>query len=140
MGGGVVDKSDQIRDQYSSELKTVKCLRTIVFHLISRTTFNAYICYAQNTNITGMKMTHLEFQVALVEGLVVGHTETRRKAIRLSLGPEPARLTGRHFVDDIPEKKRTKCVVGAQDSRDGYKDSRIRTWCSECDEILTHYY
>ena len=30
-------------------------------------------------------MTHLEFQVALIEGLVAGHTETRRKAGRPSL-------------------------------------------------------
>ena len=42
-GMGGVDKSDQITDQYSSELKTVKCWRKIVFHLISRTTSNAYI-------------------------------------------------------------------------------------------------
>ena len=35
-GGGVaVDKLDRITDQYSSELKTVKFWRNIVFHLIS---------------------------------------------------------------------------------------------------------
>ena len=56
-------------------------------------------------NITGKKMTHLKFQVALVEGLFVGHTETCRKEGHPRLGPEPARLTERHFVDDIPEKK-----------------------------------
>ena len=49
-GEGVVDKSDQITDQYLSELKTVKCWKKIVFHLISRTTSNAYICYVQNNN------------------------------------------------------------------------------------------
>ena len=42
------DKSDQITDQYSSVLKTVKCWGNIVFHLISRTTTNVYICYGQN--------------------------------------------------------------------------------------------
>ena len=78
-------------------------------------------------------MTHLKFQVALVEGLVVGHTETRRKAGHPSLGSEPApRLTERPFVDDIPEKKHKKCVVCAQDRADGYKGSRIRTCCGEC--------
>ena len=61
-------------------------------------------------------MTHLKFQ-----GLVVGHTETRRKAGHPSLGPEPACLTERHFVDDIPEKKHKKCVVCAQDRADVYK-------------------
>ena len=77
-------------------------------------------------------MTYLEFQVSLVEGMVAGHTETRRKEGHLSLGPEPARMTERHFVDDIPEKKRKKWVVCVQDSTDGYKGSRIRNWCSEC--------
>ena len=70
----------------------MKCWRKIVFHLISRTTSNAYICYAQNKNIIDRKMTHLEFQVALAEGLVEGHTETQRKAGHPSLGPELARL------------------------------------------------
>ena len=36
--------------------------------------------------------------------MVVGHTETREKAGHPSLGPEPARLTERHFVDVIPEE------------------------------------
>ena len=77
-------------------------------------------------------MTYSEYQVALVEGLVVGHTETQRKAIRPSLGPEPAR----HFVDSMHEKKHKKCVVCAQDRADWHKGSRIRTWCSECGVAL----
>ena len=81
-------------------------------------------------------MTPLKFQVAPVEGLVVGHTETYRKAGHPSLGPESARLTERHFLDGIPEKKHKKCVVCAQDRADGYKGSRIRTWCSECGVAL----
>ena len=81
-------------------------------------------------------MTHLKFQVALAEGLVVGHTEQRRKAAHPSLGPEPARLTERHFVEDFHEKKHKKCVVCAQDRSDGYKGSRIRTWCTECGVAL----
>ena len=70
--------------------------------------------------------------VAIVEGLISGHTETRRKAGHPSLGPEPARQTVRPFVDDIPEKKRKKCIVCDQERAHGYKDSRMRTWCSEC--------
>ena len=45
MGG--IDKSDQMTDQYACELRTVKCWRKVVFHLIARTTTNAYICYQQ---------------------------------------------------------------------------------------------
>ena len=85
-------------------------------------------------------MTHLEFQVALVDGLVARHTETRRKAGHPSLCPQPARLTERHLVDNIPEKKRNKCVACAQDIADGYKGSLIRTWCSECGVALCACY
>ena len=81
-------------------------------------------------------MTHLKLQVALIESLVAGHTETRRKACHPSLGPDPAHLTELNFVDDIPEKKYKKCVVCAQDRAEGYKGSRIRTWCSEYDVAL----
>ena len=85
-------------------------------------------------------MTHLKLQVALVESLVVGHIETRRKAGHPSLGPEPACVTERHFVDNIPEKKHKKCVICAQDIAVGYKGSRIRTWCSECGVVSVVLY
>ena len=74
--------------------------------------------------------------VAIVEGLITRHTETRRKAGRPSLGPEPARLPERPFVDEIQGKKRKKCVVCDQERPHGYKDSRMRTWCSECGVAL----
>lgn len=135
-GMGGVDKSDQMTDQYASEIKTVKCWRKIVFHLLARTTTNAYICYVENKQITGKKMTHLEFQVALVEGLIGGYAEARKRSCRPSLGPEAARLTGRHFLETIPDKKRRKCEVCAHKEADGYKGSRIRTWCSDCGVAL----
>ena len=68
-------------------------------------------------------MTHLKFQVALVERLVVGHTETRRKAGHPSLGPEPAWTS---FCRWHPlEETFLKCVVCAQDRADGYKGSAL---------------
>lgn len=42
-GMGGVDKSDQMTDQYAGELRTLKCWHKVVFHLIHRTTTNAYI-------------------------------------------------------------------------------------------------
>ena len=57
MGG--IDKSDQITDQYASELETVQCWRKVVFHLIARTSSNAYICYLENRDVTGKRMTYM---------------------------------------------------------------------------------
>ena len=131
-GMGGIDKSDQMTDQYAVELKTVKCCRKVVFHLISRTTTNAYICYLGNSNITGKKMTQLDFQVALVEGLIAAYEEPRTRAGRPSVVADEARLTARHFIGYIPENKRRKCEVCTQDKSVGFKGSRIRTWCSDC--------
>ena len=57
----------------------------------------------------------------LVEGSIAGNTEPRKKTGRLSLGLVAARLTERHFVDNIPQNKRRKCVACAQEQKNGYK-------------------
>ena len=122
-GMGGIDKSDQ----FAVELKTVKCWRKVVFHLISKTPTNAYLCYLENSNITGKKMTHFDFQVALVKGLIAGYDEPRTRAGRPSLVADEARLTARYFIGYIPENKRRKCEVYTQDKSVGFKGSRIRT-------------
>ena len=76
----------------------MKCWIKVVCHLISRTTTNACICYLGNSNITGKKMTHLDFQVALVERLIAGYEEPRTRAGRPSLVADEARLTARDFI------------------------------------------
>ena len=80
-GMGGIDTSDQMTDQYTVELKAGKCWGKVVFHLLSRTTTNAYICYLGNSNITGKKMSHFDFQVALVEELIAGYEEPRTRAV-----------------------------------------------------------
>ena len=62
-----------------------------------------------NTNVTGSKMAHAQFQTALVEGLIGGHTEERKKVGR---------------------------VVCAQQREKGFKGSRIGTWCKDCGVAL----
>ena len=106
MGG--IDVSDQMTDHYAAELKTVKCWRKIVFHPIHCTATNAYICYKQNLNKQGKTMTHLEFLIQLVKGLVGPFREPRKKVGRPSLGPLKARQTARHFMEMIPDQKREK--------------------------------
>ena len=77
-------------------------------------------------------MTHLYFQVALVEGLIARYEKPRTRAGRPSLVADEARLTDRHFIGYIPENKRRKCEVCTQGKFVGFKGSRIRTWCSDC--------
>ena len=60
-------------------------------------------------------MTHLDFQVALVEGLITRYEKPRTRAGCSSLVADGARLTARHFIGYIPENKRRKCEVYTQD-------------------------
>ncbi|CAB4027540.1 THAP domain-containing 9 [Paramuricea clavata] len=117
MGGD--DLSDQMTDQYASEKRRVKCWKKVVFHLIDRTATNSYICYKCNPNIRGKHKTHLEFLVELVQGLIGGYEEPRKKVGRPSLGSPEARKLQRHFLQVIPDKKRKKCAVCAQDRDQG---------------------
>ena len=112
-GMGGIDVSDQMTDHYAAELKTVKCWHKIVFHLIHCTATNAYICYKQNLNKQCKTMTHLEFLIQLVKGLVGPFREPRKKVGRPSLGPLEARQTARHFMEMIPDQKQKKCAVCA---------------------------
>ncbi|CAB3980931.1 Hypothetical predicted protein [Paramuricea clavata] len=56
-------------------------------------------------------MTHLQFMIRLVEGLIGSYEEPRTRVGRPSLGSPEARLTARHFLETIPDKKRKKCVL-----------------------------
>ena len=131
-GMGGVDLSDQMTDHYAGEFRTVKLWKKVVFHLIDRTLTNAYVCYKTNPNIQGKRMDHLSFNIKVVEGLIGDYTTTRRKVGRPSLLPPGARKTERHFIEKIPDGKRRKCAVCRQNRSDGFKGSRITTWCKDC--------
>lgn len=68
----------------------------------------------------------------MIQGLVGGYTEPRVRTGRPSIGPPEARKTERHFSEVIPDKKRKKCQVCAQTRDQGYKGTRVRTWCRPC--------
>ena len=131
-GMGGVDRSDQMTDHCSAESRTLKCWRKVVFHLIDRTITNAYICYKTNPNVSGKKMTHLQFIIGVVEGLIGEYKEPRKKVGRPSLTIPSNLSCVRHFIENIPDKKRRKCVMCAQNRTDGFKGSRVRTWCKDC--------
>ncbi|XP_067945031.1 piggyBac transposable element-derived protein 4-like [Watersipora subatra] len=130
-GMGGVDQSDQMTDQYSGEFRTVKLWKKVVLHLIDRTATNAYTCYKANPNIVGKKMDHHRFLIQLVEGLIGDYREPRKHVGRPSCSPV-ARKTARHFLEVIPDGKRKKCTVCAKPRGQGYKGSRIGTWCKDC--------
>lgn len=131
-GMGGVDMADQMTDSYAGEFRTVKCWKKIVFHLIDRTVTNAYICYKTNPNLAGKKLTHYQFIIKLVEGLIGNYQEPRKRVGRPSIAIPQARKTERHFLEVIPNKKRKKCSVCAQDRSQGFKGTRITTWCKDC--------
>jgi hypothetical protein len=110
----------------------VKLWKKVVFHLIDRTLTNSYVCYKTNPNVQGKRLDHLKFIIQVVEGLIGDYTAPRKRAGRPSLQPPAARKTERHFLEKIPDSKRKKCVVCCQKRVDGYKGSRITTWCKDC--------
>jgi hypothetical protein len=56
-------------------------------------------------------MTDLQFIIRFVIGLIGGYEEPRTRVGRPSLGYHEARLTARHFLETIPDKKHKKCVL-----------------------------
>lgn len=130
-GMGGVDVSNQMTDHYAAELRTVKWWKKVVFHLIDWTVTNSYICYKLNPNIQEKLKTH-PFLVQLVERLIDGYQEPRKKVCMPSIGCPEVRKVERHFIQVIPEKKRKKCAVCAQDRNKGLKGTHITTWCPDC--------
>lgn len=131
-GMGGVDLTDQMTDHYAGEFRTVKLWKKVVFHLIDRTLTNSYVCYKTNPNVQGKRLDHLKFIIKVVEGLIGDYSAPRKRMGRPSLLIPAARKTERHFVEKIPDGKRRKCVVCCQKRADGFKGSRITTWCKDC--------
>ncbi|XP_067939871.1 piggyBac transposable element-derived protein 4-like [Watersipora subatra] len=105
-GMGCIDMRDQMADAYAAEFRTVKCLKKVLFHLIDRTLTNAYICYKKNSNRTDKPMTHHQFIIDVVESLIGDYKEPHSQIGRPSFGTPASRITDRHFLESIPDKKR----------------------------------
>ncbi|XP_067935863.1 E3 ubiquitin-protein ligase TRIM33-like isoform X2 [Watersipora subatra] len=84
---------------------------------------------------TALSPFHVATHHAPVEGLIGDYCEPKNQMGRPSVTSPLARKTQRHFIDTIPNGKRRKCVVCAKPRHhgDGYKKTRIRTWCKDCD-------
>ncbi|CAC5381293.1 unnamed protein product [Mytilus coruscus] len=90
---------------------------------------NAYICY-KNTFVVQKKMDHLTFQQEIVQGLIGQHREGQTRPGRRSLF-QSIRLTARHFIEWIPNKRRMRCAV-CSGKQNRFSGTRIRTWCPDC--------
>ena len=88
-------------------------LKKVVFHLIDQTLTNAYICYKENSNMTGKSLTHHQFITGVVESLIGDYKEPRSQLGRPSIGTPASRKTERHFLESISDKKRKKSAVCA---------------------------
>lgn len=132
MGG--VDSADQMTDCYSNESRTVKLWKRVVFHLIDRTVTNAYILYLSNPNEARPKMSHYQFRVKLIEGLIHEYQEPRKRPGRPSAAPPNNRLVDRHFLEEMAEDKRRDCSLCS--NRLAGKRKRISTWCKDCKTVL----
>ena len=90
---------------------------------------DAYICY-KNTLIIQKKISHLTFQQQIVAGLIGNYRKGQGRPGRRSLNCS-VRLSGRHFIDWIPDKKRLKCALCCGKSGN-FAGFRVRTWCPDC--------
>ncbi|VDI04490.1 Hypothetical predicted protein [Mytilus galloprovincialis] len=90
---------------------------------------NAYICY-RNTFVVQKKMDHLTFQQEIIQGLIGQHREGQTRPGRRCL-LQSTRLTARHFIEWIPNKRRMRCAV-CSGKENRFSGTRIRTWCPDC--------
>ena len=75
-------------------------------------------------------MDHFKFQQEIVKRLLAefreGHAQPGRRPLLRTV-----RLTARHFIEYIPEKKRLRCSI-CTGMKSRFSGSRVRTWCADC--------
>lgn len=135
MGG--VDKSDQMLSYYPATRSRQKIYYKNIFrHLLDMAVFNAFVLHQKQ----GGKLSHLEFRLAVVEGLIQKYHDPNRilKRGRPS-DTSLQRLTARHFVSYIPptpgkELPTRRCVVccKARGGVDKKVRKETRYWCKDC--------
>ena len=75
-------------------------------------------------------MDHFKFQQEIVKWLLSEFREGPAQPGRRSL-LRTVRLTARHFIEYIPEKRRLRCSV-CTGKKSRFSGSRVRTWCADC--------
>lgn len=143
MGG--VDKSDQLLTYYTFHHRTTKWWKRAVFHLINVAYVNAYIIYTESPS-AGRKLTHEMFLVKVAKGLLLqaGITEADLESLeermfsshhRMESFPEPLRLTGRHFMEQMPpcdSGRVRQCACAVCSNKKGRKKVTTTLRCKIC--------
>ena len=128
---GGVDTAHQLVQEYAAEVRTRKCWKKVVFHLLDRMVVNAYLLYKHNPSVPAAgKLSHHKFTVLTVEHLIGSYNSCQRPG-RRSTCPVEARLDQKHFIEYIPDGKRKKCVV-CGDRPQTFSGTRVRTYCPDC--------
>lgn len=114
MGG--VDLGNQLILQFEPQFKSLKMWRKLLFHCLVTAAVNAFICY-RYTFLVQQTKNHLKFHQQVCQKLIGGYRQgSRNRQMRLVPVQHRtlARLTERHFPSVIPDGKRKKCVVCAE--------------------------
>lgn len=133
MGG--VDKSDMEMSFSESTRKTIKWYRKFFFHLLDICVHNAHVIHQKKTK----KSTHLsDFKLEIINSIFQKFGPQKPLTTgRPSTTPSPSRLSGNHFISEIPQtnqarKPQRRCVVCS--SHNIRKDTRYM--CQKCDISL----
>lgn len=144
MGG--VDKSDQLLSYYTFQHRTSKWWKRAALHLINLAYVNAFIIY-KSTPSNGRKLTHEMFLVKVARGLLLqaGVAEADLESIETMSTrpaesyPEPLRLTGRHFAEQLPpcsSGRVRQCVCAVCSDKKGRKKVTTTIRCKICKVAL----
>ncbi|XP_046380083.2 piggyBac transposable element-derived protein 3-like [Haliotis rufescens] len=127
MGG--VDLGDQLIGVYDPQVRSVKLWKKVLINFLLTASINAYQTFL---NTHGRTTSRLDFHMSLLHSLV-GNTQVKRRTGRPRTQPPSRRLTGRHFIEVLPEGKRKQCVLCRKRQRaiDG-SAGKVRTWCPDC--------
>lgn len=124
-----VDLNDQLNSYSKMIRKSMKWWK-IFFHLVVTSLSNAYIMYKLTVPVDMQKEGHV-FRLEVAKGLLEGWERRSSLSGRRSLGPNPAILVGRHFIEKM-EKGRQDCVVCTKRKNAKYVRSQSRYRCKNC--------
>ncbi|XP_068189829.1 piggyBac transposable element-derived protein 4 [Antennarius striatus] len=129
---GVVDRSDQLLQYYSTHHKTARWYRTVFLHMLDIATTNAYLLHCDISKSHQLKpLTHKNFQAELVAQLC-----------QVDLSGRPARRSTNHVPVGIavvadPTQMATQGRRICQQCNQVYQRRNLTPWkCKACDVAL----
>lgn len=143
MGG--VDLSDQINQYDSCLRKTTKWYKKLFFHLFNLCIVNSYLLYKK---FGERKLNSHDFKIALARSLIEEAPDAPKPNTsrgRKHTSDKAARLTERHFPENIPAKPGAKRLKPCRDcyacnpkktARQGFKRKQTSFWCPDCEKAL----